>query len=252
MTAQDRKFTSDDYSEAHADAFAARYDDGLRAIKLFKVREFVGPVDRQRVLDLGCGVGYIAALLADLGARIVACDFADSMVRRTASRYGSRFPVVRCSAEELPFREERFDLVLAFDVIEHLYEPERMLRCVRRVLNPTGRLLIITDRLGFQLGTLPNRLLKWVPISRRSRGDHARYGTPLCTHVHEYHLAELQERVESAGFQARRYDTFPNRREYGTFGRAVELLGRGPLKRLKWNHCICEFLKSESPHANRS
>ena len=103
MRAPGRTFTSEGYTNAHADAFAARYDDGLRDVETDRLRRLLGRIENHDVLDLGCGVGYFASLYTDLGARTVACDFAESMVTRSVQRYGSKFPVIRASAEKLPF-----------------------------------------------------------------------------------------------------------------------------------------------------
>ena len=72
---------------------------------------------------------------------------------RTNQRYGSKFPIARCSVEELPLKRNYFDIVIALDLIEHLYYPDHMLSAVRRVLRNDGRLIITTDRAGYWLGS---------------------------------------------------------------------------------------------------
>ncbi len=171
MGCTDRKFKSTDYTEKHAEVFSARYDDGMRSIKVDRVRRRLGHVRGKSVLDLGCGIGYLASICVDLGANVVACDFAETMVARTQQRYASRFPLIRASAESPPFRPQSFDVVLALDVIEHLYHPTEMLDATWTLLRPEGRLIITTDRPGFELGALPGRVVRGVSglLSRRSR-----------------------------------------------------------------------------------
>ncbi len=246
-----RQFTSQDYTPKHADVYAARYDDGVHEVKVQVVRRFLGDVRGMTVLDLGCGVGNFSALAATLGARPVACDFAEAMITRAAQRYGHRFPVVRGSAEAPPFRNGCFDLVLAFDVIEHLYHPQAMLTRVHEMLKPGGRLLLTTDNVApFYVGFLPkyvrDAMRKWRHLLHRTEDDpFAKYDTPLCTHVREYRFRELVTMVQSAGFALVAYDTYSLRPRYSAFGRAVETALRGPLRIYKWNYVICEFVKKD-------
>jgi SAM-dependent methyltransferase len=242
------RFTSIDYSEKHADVFAARYDDGTQATKVSVVRRLLGDVQDKTIIDLGCGIGYFASLCVDLGASVVACDFSESMVSRTRQRYGSKFPIIRSSVEMPPFASGQFDVVLALDVIEHLYHPEHMLHGVRRLLKSGGRLIITTDRTGFRIGSLPDyprlfayRFLRKLGFSRR-RSD---YETPLCTHVCEYSVKELIELINRTGFQLNSFDTFAVGSALNPFGQAVEFLGRGPLKQYKWGYAIYECLPSQ-------
>ncbi len=250
VSAAKQVFTSDDYTNAHAEAFAARYDDGMRAVKIERVLRFLGDAAGVNILDLGCGVGYFASRTKELGARPVACDFAESMVLRVRQRYGLKFPVVRCSAQRPPFRPACFDWVLVLDLIEHLYDPAQMLRAVHRVLVPGGRLLITTDRPGFRFGRLPASVLRAgegflrsVGSNRWLRRGRDKYRTPASTHVQEYTMRELTDLVQPAGFCLTGFDTFPNRAALGPFGSVVESLGRGPLRKYKWDYGIYRFEK---------
>ncbi|NOX63086.1 MAG: class I SAM-dependent methyltransferase [Chloroflexi bacterium] len=249
-----RQFTSRDYTPKHADVYAARYDDGVHDVKVRVVRRFLRDIRGQTVLDLGCGVGNFAALVADLGAKPIACDFAEAMITRTAQRYAHRFPVVRGSAEAPPFPAGRFDLVLAFDVIEHLYHPQAMLTRVRALLKPGGRLLLTTDNVQpFYVGFLPKYARDWRQRWFGGSKDNvfAKYDTPLCTHVREYRFQELVNMAEAAGFALASYDTYSLRPRYSLFGRMVEFALRGPLRLYKWDYVICEFVKQTARPAIR-
>ena len=254
MSEDGARFTSDDYTERHADVFEARYRDGRNDLKIEKVLSFSGVVDGLGVLDVGCGTGFFAAELKKRGARVVACDFAESMVGRTADRHAGEFPILRASAEELPLEGHQFELVLALDVIEHLYHPKRMLAEVSRVLRPGGRLLVTTDRVGFQLGAMVikpvlsagGRVLRAVGLYERFRPAASPWATPRCTHVYEYDMSELVEMVTRAGFTLGRVDTYPIGVRESLHTRLVEFAGQGPFKRYKWDYGIYEFVKPVS------
>lgn len=96
------------------------------------------------VLDAGCGSGYGTAEFAR-SASVVGVDISAEAVAhalRTFSRPGVAF--LQGSCEALPFADASFDLVAAFEVIEHLERWEQMLTEARRVLKPAGILLVST------------------------------------------------------------------------------------------------------------
>jgi Methylase involved in ubiquinone/menaquinone biosynthesis len=95
-----------------------------------------------RVLDAGCGSGKMAVPLARAGYRVVGLDLVREGLREMQGRgiFGLAAGDVRC----LPFRDETFDAVVCYDVLQHLLEPERALSVeeIRRVLTPGGMTFI--------------------------------------------------------------------------------------------------------------
>jgi SAM-dependent methyltransferase len=128
----------------------------------------------KRVLDAGCGTGYGAEDLARAGARVVAVDVAAAWP--AASGQGPLY--CRASVDALPFRDGSFDLVAAFEVIEHLRDWRAFLRETRRVLAPHGLLLVST----------PNRV--YYAESRELEG-------PNPYHVHEFDFEEFQAELRA-------------------------------------------------------
>jgi SAM-dependent methyltransferase len=97
----------------------------------------------KRVLDAGSGEGYGADVLARAGANsVVGIDVAEEVVRHAHQKYGLEF--LAASISSLPFEDGSFDLVVCFEVIEHVADAERALRELRRVLGPDGLLVIST------------------------------------------------------------------------------------------------------------
>jgi SAM-dependent methyltransferase len=96
------------------------------------------------VLDVGCGGGSVAKAVKrerpDL--EVFGCDLSESALKIAgASPDGVDFRLA--TAERLPFDDGTFDLVWIFDVLEHVEDPERVLREVARVLKPGGRFHIV-------------------------------------------------------------------------------------------------------------
>ena len=106
---------------------------------------------RRRVLDAGCGAGYGALLLREGGASlVVGVDNALEAIAYAREHYrvtGLHFLTGDCAA--LPFGTEQFDLVVAFEVIEHISDPVAFLHEVRRVLRRDGTLFLSTPNRRF-------------------------------------------------------------------------------------------------------
>jgi SAM-dependent methyltransferase len=107
---------------------------------------FAGRVARgRRVLDAGCGSGYGAAELAREASQVLAIDIAPEAIEYAREHYhADNLRFERASCLEIPAAEASFDLVVAFEIIEHLSDWRGFLREVRRVLLPVGQFLVST------------------------------------------------------------------------------------------------------------
>ncbi len=111
----------------------------------------------ESVLELGSGTGYGAAMLAEAGLRIFGLDRV-APLRRTR-HLGPRF--VRGDLRALPIRPGRFDLVVSFQVIEHLESPDDYLDALARAVSPGGEVLITTPNAAFSDGENPFHLREY-------------------------------------------------------------------------------------------
>ncbi|MFP5309851.1 MAG: class I SAM-dependent methyltransferase [Actinomycetes bacterium] len=141
-------------------------------------------VDRV-VLDAGCGEGYGLRMLAEAGARrVVGADYDETTVAHVEATYVAadpRIEVHRAELLDLPLADGEVDLVVSFQVIEHLYDIPGYLRSLARVTRPGGEVLIAT----------PNRLT-FTPGS----------DTPVNPfHTREFTAEELRRECEGAGLE---------------------------------------------------
>jgi SAM-dependent methyltransferase len=126
-------------------------DDPLFAIDLVRHRaayafaiSLAGSETHGCILDLGCGTGYGTRELADALPRVFAVD-------RIAPDAGARHPrcsFIRADAAHIPLQNAAFDMVVSFQVVEHLDDPGPYLQALARLLRPGGVALLST----------PNRL----------------------------------------------------------------------------------------------
>lgn len=139
-----------------------------------------------RVLDLGCGEGTFAKLAIEGGAgSALGADIAQAALDR-ARRLHPELDFERVADDgPLPFVDNRFDLVWASEVIEHIADTGAWLSEVRRVLVPGGRLAITTPDHG-RLALLA--------------GGVERYSQPLGDHLHLYTRRSLRRLLCEFGF----------------------------------------------------
>jgi ubiquinone/menaquinone biosynthesis C-methylase UbiE len=103
-------------------------------------------VAERDVLEVGCGMGAHAALLARAGARLTAIDLTARAVEFTKRRFeifGLAGDIQRADAEKLPFPDKSFDAVWSWGVIHHSARFENCLSEIARVLRPGGQLMIM-------------------------------------------------------------------------------------------------------------
>ena len=101
------------------------------------------------VLDAGCGVGYGAEMIARAGAsRVVGIDLAPEAIAAASERAGEVAAFQVGDVRDLPFDEGSFDLVVCFEVLEHLEDPEPAITALKGVLREDGLLIVSSPNRG--------------------------------------------------------------------------------------------------------
>jgi SAM-dependent methyltransferase len=103
----------------------------------------------KKVLDAGCGTGYGTAEFEG-ASQVMAIDISGEAVAHAAQAFGRPgVHFLQSACEALPFADESFDLVVAFEVIEHLERWQDLLAEARRVLRSEGVLLVSTPNKAY-------------------------------------------------------------------------------------------------------
>lgn len=100
------------------------------------------------IVDVGCGDGFHLDLLRTFGTKGWRLEGIDLDARAADAAKARGLVVHRGSAEELDLGGDRFHLALLIQTVEHVADPVSLLRAIRRLLVPGGRLLIVTQNTG--------------------------------------------------------------------------------------------------------
>ena len=132
-----------------------------------------GLVRGRRVLDAGCGMAYGSVILAEAGAsEVVGVDNAEAIVETVQARLPQGVRVIHGDVSRLDFPSDSFDIVVCFEVVEHVQDTDAVLDELTRVLRPGGLFAVSS----------PNR-------------DTYPQGNPH--HVHEFQPEELGQALEA-------------------------------------------------------
>jgi ubiquinone/menaquinone biosynthesis C-methylase UbiE len=109
------------------------------------ISEFLGDLRGKRVLEIGCGVGRVAVLLAKSGARVTAFDLSPHSVevaRESSTTNGTAIDFAVSSGEYLPFADESFDVIFGKSILHHLVVNIGK-RDLYRVLKQNGKAVFV-------------------------------------------------------------------------------------------------------------
>jgi 2-polyprenyl-3-methyl-5-hydroxy-6-metoxy-1,4-benzoquinol methylase len=142
------------------------------------LKELVG--QGKRVLDIGCRDGALTEFFVE-GNKVLGLDI-DERALQEASKKGIETKLIDLNGDWEQLSNEKFDVVVAGEVLEHLYHPEKVAEKVSRLLNPQGKFI----------GSVPNAFslknrLRYLFGSKRY--------TPLSdpTHITQFNAGELEE-----------------------------------------------------------
>jgi ubiquinone/menaquinone biosynthesis C-methylase UbiE len=171
------------YHDAAAESYDAKWgidfgDIGQEQVA-GKVRKALGgklPETLGDALEIGAGTGYFSLNLATQGLieSLTATDISPGMLaslEKTAERLGVPVTTVVTEAEELPFEDESFDVVMGHAVLHHIPDLDRAFSEFFRVLRPGGVIVFCGEpsRYGDRLAAVPKRVGSFVaPAWRRA------------------------------------------------------------------------------------
>ncbi len=151
----------------------------------------------ERLLDVGCGMGYFLARAQQAGWRVRGCDTSEPWVHMTNERVGDEVASVgELSSAIAP--DERFELITAWDVIEHVHDPVGFLKDLRSRLAPGGEIFLRTPNFAY--------VLPLYALRRRLGHD---VGLGPTNHVVYFTAFTMRDALARAGLEAVRWPVLP-------------------------------------------
>jgi SAM-dependent methyltransferase len=141
--------------------------------------------DARSLLEIGCGTGFVLGGLARAAPQLELTGTDIHPEALAIARTRSKAALHQMDARDIPYVDE-FDVVGAFDVIEHIPEDTEVLAQLRRAVRPGGGIVV----------TVPQHPWLWSDFDERAH------------HQRRYRRSELVEKVSRAGFRLRRVTSF--------------------------------------------
>ncbi|MBE2226097.1 MAG: methyltransferase domain-containing protein [Ignavibacteria bacterium] len=192
------------WNEEHAikhdlDKFYNHPNRLFRFIENKRIRVLITEADIRpddNVLEVGCGAGHILERI-NCG-RLTGIDISPVQIQRAKARLGSKAKLIEAEGERLPFPDQSFERILCTEVFEHVLEPEKLLKEMKRVLKddgiislsvPNEKLIIFTKQI------LLNSGLRRVLEPKQSNWDLAAKNNLDEWHIHKYGLNLIKEQA---------------------------------------------------------
>lgn len=137
------------------------------------------------ILEVACGNGQGLGFLARKAKSVVGGDYTEKLAQKAGHYYQDRLPVLRFNGEEMPFRNNSFNVIILFEAIYYFPHPEKFLEECRRLLRPGGLVIISTIN------------CEWADFNPSPMSQ--RYFTPI----------ELLELISNKGFRTTLHGAFP-------------------------------------------
>ena len=197
------------------------------------------------VLDVGCGTGWFAAGLerALPAVSVIGVDLSEGMLGK--ARQAGASNLVQGDGTKLPFADDSVDIVVGRGVLHHLPEPSLALAEWRRVLRPTGALVLSSEPTPTveQHGALLVRGLLQMPGLRGGLAQEDEFWelAAMAANLHTFTAAELADLCAEAGYEDVAIDTtgfaetLTMTASYASHGHAPDLADKVPWPLLtKW------------------
>lgn len=157
--------------------------------KIKSAKTILSRLDFKNLLDIGCASGYMVSQIAKFfpDADYTGIDIYEMAINQAKITY-PRIKFSVSSADKLPFKNDSFDVILFYETIEHVENPEKCLKEIKRVLNKDGNLIISMDS-----GSFLFRIV-WL-IWENTKGKIWRGA-----HLHPFCHLELEELIKNSGF----------------------------------------------------
>lgn len=154
-----------------------------------------------RVADIAGGPGIVSEWLNKIGYKVFYVEFSDVAIEKAKKRGLQNIHKVLIEKEgDLPFSENFFDYIFMGDIIEHLFNPSDVLKEIKRVLKPGGRLIMSCPNIAywrFRLYYLLDGDFQRIDVTKQKPWEQQ--------HIRFYNIKILKEFLNKIGFEFIKY-----------------------------------------------
>ncbi|MEM4313268.1 MAG: class I SAM-dependent methyltransferase, partial [Thermoplasmata archaeon] len=148
-------------------------------------QKYLGRNNAKKVLEIGCGNGYVLRGLMDLGYHLTGSEIYLDGLKNVKKRLKENVELIQMNALNIPF-ENQFDAIGAFDVIEHIEDDIKVMQETHKALKKEGYFII----------TVPQYQWMWSYLD-----DYAK-------HKRRYTQKELTKKLKQCGFEIKYISSF--------------------------------------------
>lgn len=160
--------------------------------RIRKMLSLVGT--NKKVLDVGCFTGDIALEIKKKGNEVVGIDCNIEFVKMTQKKgIDAKFANFE---EKFPFKNESFDLIVAGEIIEHIYHTENFLKECHRILKKDGEIIITTPNINYWVYRIKMLFGKTLPFGIESGED-----TEFPGHIRYYTFESMEKTLKNYNFE---------------------------------------------------
>lgn len=154
----------------------------------------------KKILDVGCSEGALGKFLRrEKSAKVVGIDISKEAIKAARNNLDDAF-VIDIECEQLPFRKNKFDIIICADVLEHLYDPLAVLRKLKHCLIKDGIFILSIPNVAY-IGLRVKLLL--------GNFDYQEAGIMDSSHIRFFTKRAVDELVCKAGLRIIKIDYTP-------------------------------------------
>lgn len=100
----------------------------------------------KKLIDIGCGSGYVAIEIAKMGVEVIACDITEEslkLIEKNIKGFSlTNLELIKCSADKIPVKDNSVDYIVANAILEHLVYEKKAIQEWKRILRPNGKIFL--------------------------------------------------------------------------------------------------------------
>lgn len=236
------------------------WQERYREPVLNNLKRYVGGIHKVIISDFGSGMGGLVVRLQQEGLKVFGIDYCFDycvIAKLRGMRSSIQTQVLNAQGEFVPLKDQSLDVILCYEVIEHVFDPVALLGEIRRTVRPHGTVFIaVPNRWSLYdhhyhlwgINYLPRRFAEWLIVRlSREKGNDLTAGQQKLSEMHYYSYFSFISLCKNIGFDM--YDIREDKLLRGDLQRVshgiqwiIRLLRKGGLLRLVYSIYRCTVM----------